>query len=425
LKDSQQYISSKECGGGGQQEFRRNYEAERNTILQLRRELGESQEQCTHLQQQLDLLHDERRREVTHKNTEIQRQNSTIGRLEQQRYQMVEDYHELESSLETLRQENNRLCQDLSTKSRLLEKLQERKESVTNIHLRWREGPDAPVNLRCEPDAVVDRDIMYFKYFWGKSIYSYNSIHNTWISLPDCPVSSFSMAIVDDFLTIIGGKNSDLAPVNELHTYRGKKWTLLLPHMQIKRYWTTSKTWDSFLIVMGGEGEDRRVLKTVEVLNLDTKQWSFASGLLRPIDSATGAVCGDHLYVGGGSHAETARYVMVCSLPKLLENVEEMANDGLERIWNQIDDFPYKKTTLVSSKGHIFAIGGKDGSKRPTSAVYVFNALSKQWEKAGEMTVARSSCYGVTYSDDEIMIVGGIDENSEPLKLMEIAQITS
>lgn len=428
LKGSQQYISSRESSDGGQQELCRNRGAERNTILQLERDLEDSREECTHLQRQLDLSHDEHRREVTHKNTVIERQNSTISRLEQQRYQSAQDYHKLESSLETLRQENDRLCRELSIKSRLLEELQERKESVTNIKLKWREGPDASTGLRNEPDAVVDSDIIYFKYFWGKSIYSFNSIHNTWVVLPDCPVSSFSMAILNSFLTVIGGKNSDYAPVNKLYTYGNKKWTIVLPNMQLKRYWTISKTWESFLIVMGGEGEGRRTLNAVEVLDLDTSQWSFAVSLLRPIDSATAVVCGDHLYIGGGSHQETARYAMVCSLPKLLENAKEIAaNDSLDstRIWNQIDDFPHKKTTLVSSKGHIFAIGGKDDSEKPTSAVYVFNALGKQWERVGEMTVARSSCYVVAYSSDEIMVVGGLSENSEALKLMEIAQIFS
>lgn len=51
-------------------------------------------------------------------------------------------------------------------------------------------------------------------------------------------------------------------------------------------------------------------------------------------------------------------------------------------VWNQIDNFPHTKSTLVSAGNYLFAIGGKDGSGKPTSSVYIFNALGKKWELA-------------------------------------------
>lgn len=349
LKEEEQYTNSGSEQDSSCDVVSQSHETERNTIQQLERELERSQTQCQYLQQQLDSLRSEHRREITSKNTEIQEQRIRVATFEQQRRQWEQEYQELESSLEALRDENSRLYQDLSLKDRLLE---ERKENVTSVKFEWREGSNACVCLRREPDAVVDGDMIYFKYFWGISIFAYNRIHSSWVELPNCPVSSFSMAVLNNLLSIIGGKTTDLVPVSKLFTYCDKKWMSDFPNMQIERYWTISKTWESFLIVMGGEGKGRRVLNTVEVLDVNTGQWSFATSLLRPIDSATAAICGDHLYIGGGSHPETARYVAVCSLPRLLQDVKEglPKNGGgfsQESIWNRVSMTSHTKKVLL------------------------------------------------------------------------------
>ena len=344
---------------------------------------------------------------------------------------LEETLHLKEVTIEELERVKQTLYHELLLKNSLLEQLQGTKNSLANIQLTWKEGPKASIKLRREPDAVLDGDIIYFKYFWGINIYSFNLADQSWVNLPTCPVSSFSMAVLDGLITIIGGKSTDLAAVSTLYSYSGEEWVQKYPHMHVERYWTMSTKCETSLIVMGGEGKDRRVLSTVEVLDLETQQWSFASNLPRPMDSATSAICGNHLYVGGGSHPDTARYVAMCSLPQLLgdlhkEQLSVSASLSRKEVWCQIDDFPYLKTSLTSVGGYLFTLGGKDEANEATPAVYVFNDLSKKWEKVSEMTHARSSCFAVSLPSNEIMVVGGINESvAETGKLVEIATLVT
>ena len=444
LKEWPVYMESKELNTDqNQSEVERDMqrEADRNTIQRLEREFNTSRVQCQQLREELDSMRGSYRREITLKNNQLQQQHSRIASLEQQRHQKVQECEQkdielqrvksncdyLQSQLdvseeavllrdieiEALGKKINELHQELYLKTSLLEQFQHKTEELAHIELQWRKGNDACIELRREPDAVINGNTIFFKYFWGKSIFSYNTDHQSWTEFPGCPVSSFSMAVLDNLLTVIGGKNADYAPVATLYSYSGKKWVQLFPRMKVERYWTISNTCDSFLIVMGGEGSNRQVLNTVEVLDIGTQQWSFASSLPRPMDSATSAICGDHLYIGGGSQPETARYATVCSLPELIH--------GQKRVWNIIDDLPYLKTSLISVDNYLLAVGGKDELNQPTSAVYAFNGLGKKWEKVSEMTTARSSCFAVTLPNNEIMVVGGINEDVDVRKSVEFA----
>ena len=326
LKEDPAYIESKETNVCHNEVVDESRERDRNTIRRLERELSASRLRCDHLQEQLDMLHGNHRQEITRKNNQLEEQHSRIALVEQERYRsaqeceqkdlelsrvkrtcehlqtevtlLEETLHIKEHIIDDLEREKCTMHQELALKSSLLEELQGRKESITKLKLTWRKAPEACTKLRREPDAVLDGDIIYFKYFWGINIFAFNIVHQTWVDLPNCPVSSFSMAVLDGSVTIIGGKSTDLAPVSTLYSYSGKKWIQKFPNMHVERYWSMSSMCETFLVVMGGEGRDRRVLSTVEVLDMDTLQWSFASNLPRPMDSAASAICGDHLYVG-------------------------------------------------------------------------------------------------------------------------------
>ncbi len=446
LKEEAEYIESR--GKSGHESHHQRVETSRNTIQLLEQELQESKTSCSHLQKQLDSFQSSHRREITHKNNQIQQQHTRIASVEQQHHQKVQECHQKDheisqlndmckdlkvqlhyfeqtlsckdSTIESLQKQNNELRQDLSQKTHHLAEIQEKRECLASIKLVWRESCDAHTHMRREPDAVIHEDTIYFKNFWGKNVFTYNITHKSWTELPSCPVSSFSMAVLDNKITVIGGKSTDLTPVSTLLSY-SKKWVSAFPNMRVERYWTISVKHKSFLIVMGGEGRDKRVLNTVEVLDLNTHQWSFAPDLPRPMDSATAAICGDHLYLGGGSHSGTSRFITACSLPTLLQGTSQ------HDTWHQIEDLPHRKTTLVSSHDYLFSVGGKDDFNQPTSSVYVYNLVGKRWEMISKMICARSSCYAVLLPiNSEIMVVGGINSVVEPegaMKSVEIAQI--
>ena len=74
------------------------------------------------------------------------------------------------------------------------------------------------------------------------------------------------------------------------------------------------------MVVAGGYGEEITILSTVEVMDTDTLQWSTASSLPYPLSDATATVCGDRVYLVGGSDQcwKSAKSAFTCSVSDLL-----------------------------------------------------------------------------------------------------------
>ena len=69
--------------------------------------------------------------------------------------------------------------------------------------------------------------------------------------------------------------------------------------MKEKHKQVTAICYKSHLIAAGGRGENGQS-RTIEVLNLITKQWSTVACLPRAVFPASGCISGDSLYILGG-----------------------------------------------------------------------------------------------------------------------------
>ncbi|MCG8622751.1 MAG: protein kinase, partial [Proteobacteria bacterium] len=138
------------------------------------------------------------------------------------------------------------------------------------IKLAWRKGKKAPFKYRRLCDAVVDGSKVYFQID-DYRLYTYNVSDNSWSYLPNCPFFSFSLAILNGQLTTIGGDPL----TNKLMSFTDEcKWIEKFPPMPTKRMFTTAVCTGTVLLIAGGVGENLKILATVEVLNLETSQWS-------------------------------------------------------------------------------------------------------------------------------------------------------
>ena len=78
-----------------------------------------------------------------------------------------------------------------------------------------------------------------------------------------------------------------------------KKWSEIFPPMPTPGQTATCVTTEPALVVAGGLADGGR-LDTVEVMNIDTKQWTTVSPLPQELTSLSATVCGDTLYLAGG-----------------------------------------------------------------------------------------------------------------------------
>ena len=276
--------------------------------------------------------------------------------------------------------------------------------------------------------TVVYGNTAYFTPTRSVRVYSYQNIPGKqWSRLPDNPNGNSSIAVIDGLLTSVGGKNSG-GPTNILLSLTGegesKQWCEVFPPMPTPRSSTACITTKNVLVVAGGyTGGD---LATMEVMDMNTKQWTTICPLPQKQSSLSGIVFGDTLYLAGGiTEGLWSKSVFTCSLSDLWqpETVGSRIRQTLTRsnIWKEISCLPVRASTLTSFDGHLLAVGGNSDSwnpttdvyrhllalPNPTSIVYRYDSHTDSWHVISQMKNKRSRCFSVTLPENQLIVVGG------------------
>ncbi len=305
-----------------------------------------------------------------------------------------------------------------------------RVRELENLNLAWRKCPDAPQPLErgsAQPlergSAVVDPDrhIAYFSS--GASVYAYEWQKEEWSKLPDSPWWYHTLAVVNGLLTAVGGgqfgshTNSLLSLVGEGSK---RKWEKHFPPMLTKRGSTVVVYSGKHLVVIGGVGDNGKV-RTVEVMNTETREWFTASSLPFAPTSATVTIVGDNIYLVGGTGM--TRLVLTCSLTALLQSCQPQPQTP--SLWHRVADSPVYLSTCVSLDGKLVAVGGCDSDMNSTDAVYTYNPPTDSWKVISYMNTARRRCLTAVLPGDRLMVVGGYTTNSLGSKcaVVEIATL--
>ena len=301
-------------------------------------------------------------------------------------------------------------------------------EGPMSLRLIWREGHKIPREISKGCDPVVRNNVVYFKPASNVEIYAYDTSNHQWSQLPSCVYKCCSLAVVKNQLTTIGGCQHPDNYSNELFSLTGEalghdrgtcSWTKEFPPMKTRRCNTTTLCTEAFLIVAGGVTTDRKVLKTVEVMNLDTREWSVAADIPSPLYGASLVVNEDRLYMAGGSDkdGEAVQTIYRCSLINLLPRVHgrQPSKRGLKKVWKsrKIANIPVTDTTCILVQGRLLTIGGMNWNGRTTDAVHVYDPLKRRWITVSHMSLPRSECF-VAYlpEKNEILVAGGYTEKS-------------
>ena len=340
----------------------------------------------------------------------LQHKDKTISDLQQ-----TISHHERKREIQQLKQ------QDIasSIQPQVTEEKTQTATAVSVAHryiseMTWREGKKAPETMR-RGAAVVDGNTAYFRPANTFRVYSYQNIlgNEQWSRLPDNPNGGFSLAVIDGLLTSVGGWNSR-GTTNTLLSLTGecerKQWSEVFPPMHTPRRLTSCITTEKALVVAGGTaGGD---LATVEVMDINTKQWTTVCPLPQKQHSSSIIVCGDSLYLAG-SHIGYSRTksVFTCSLPDLWqpETLGSRIRQTHTRsnVWKEISSLPVTHSTLASFGGHLLAISGINDSLTPTTDVYRYDSHTDSWHVISQMKNKRWLCFAATLPEDQLIVVGG------------------
>ena len=287
----------------------------------------------------------------------------------------------------------------------------------------WRECKRSPCPMaRATDNAAVGCRSVYFRLSGCRQVFAYTTTNRSWIQLPDCPFEYCSLACISNLVTTVGGFRDGCT--DQLFSLTGegsgRRWTREFPPMPTKRSHTAALCNQVVLVVAGGRAEGQNVLRTIEVMDVDTYQWSIAADLPLPLHLSLATVCDDRLYISGGrdENRHSSRSVFTCSLSSFLqtckpvlslEESESAQQPSADHpgLWNRISDLPVTESTCVSIGGQLLAIGGMDSDNKPTTNILVHNQAANAWEIVGEMSTARSWCFAAVLPEGKLMVVGG------------------
>ena len=306
--------------------------------------------------------------------------------------------------------------------------------------LRWREAKKAPCGMTKTLNAIVGGDMVYLEN-GSRTISAYKSTDETWDQLPKCETEWCSLAVVNNLLTTIGGESRGHKVTNQLFSLTGegrsKTWREVFQSMPTKRSSSVAVCTGQALIVAGGLDQNWKRLRTVEVMDIDTKEWSSAPDLPEPLSGASITICHNRIYIiGGWSGGAATKSVYTCTLTDLflscwsrslgerLAQSLSLTSPARSNIWNKVD-LPVGGSTCVTLHGRLLAIGGYDFKATPTSDVHIYHPTSNTWEVISKMKISRWRCFAAVLPTNELMVVGGCTTSSYSSKTdsVEIATV--
>ena len=277
--------------------------------------------------------------------------------------------------------------------------------------MRWKEGRNAPHAMH-RGAAVVHGNTAYFRPGGSKKVYSYQNIlgQERWSELPNNPYLNCGLAIIDSFVTSVGGWNS--GHTNTLLSFRGQDvWSESFPPMLTSRSHVACVSTEMALVVAGGRTMGG-ITDTVEVMRISTKHWTIVMPLPRRCSLLSTALCGPILYLAGGDMGSlsASKSVLSCFLPALLDDKEPESGTQAKslvknNVWKEISSLPVTQSTLISFGGHILAIGGRDDSDEPTSNIYRYDFNTDSWTVSCRMIKKQTSCLVVALPEGHLTVV--------------------
>ena len=222
---------------------------------------------------------------------------------------------------------------------------------------------------------------------------------------------------------------------------QSQKWEEFLTPMPTGRYRLSVATTQSAIVASGGSYSirDRKDVPcaTVEVYSSETSQWHTADPLPVPCAGMTSVTIADIWYqLGGGGgdknilvrpHTDSKDLTTVLYAP-LTTLIQKPTHQSASHIslWKNLPDTPLVRSAAASLSGNLLAVGGRDVGTPSSPALYVFLSLTNSWVRAttGDLPEPRYLCTAVQLSSNQLLVVGGTDNQGNYTKTVFLGSIT-
>ena len=284
------------------------------------------------------------------------------------------------------------------------------------LKLKWERGKDLPFGTSGWARVAVLKEKVYIGGGFALSdkerqtVIIYDPHHNLCETLPPYSCKFFSMAVVNNQLVLVGGRDVRTGKAtNKLGVWNGQ-WTHPLPPMTTPCYSPSVVTHNNrWLVVMGGrgDGEGGAELSCVEILDTsESSQWYSAAQLPHPCHQVLPASIGNMCYLSGGygRGVSSKKVLSVCLDTLITQAISQPTGASALQTsspWQALPDTPLDWSTALAFNGALLAVGGGED-------IYHYQPSNKRWIKAGELPIGRRACTCTVLPSGEVFVAGGV-----------------
>ena len=247
-------------------------------------------------------------------------------------------------------------------------------------------------------------------------VYCYDTRTDQWKQLPRPGHRLGVIHMVDDKLTVFGGRDPTTDEFhNKVTTYSSKtnSWYSHFPNMLYNRHKPGVVTSHDYVIVMGGKSSPDTVLDNMEVMNYHHLQWREVSVHLPvPMWAIKPTISGDHITIVGYTTA-AGSYTGCYHIPTeelILSFDQSLSPSAVPVQWKELSATTHYETTTIPYSNPAVIIGGHVHSNQGgvvTSDVSLYDIHKNSWRKANSLTSARSNVGVALLNSHTIIVIGG------------------
>ncbi len=285
--------------------------------------------------------------------------------------------------------------------------------------------PDLPIATFSATALVIARNV----YICGgvcpdvasaRVVQVYDLDKATWTKLPPAPQYHSEAAAINNQLVLIGGREASSRTItNMVSTWTGQGWQQDIPAMPTKRFRPGVTTYNTYLMVAGGQAEDdQTLLCSIDVMDTTTRQWYSPANLHipRPMYDMQITVSATHICVASASIAYDATTKTattsnsVWELPVSTLSKVLVGEDSGPHQWTEIAPTPHYCSALLQDTAHPLAVGGYNDSYKSTTDIAVYDRHSNKWSTVGQLLEPRTWCTAVSLSRRSFLVCGGASD---------------
>ena len=284
--------------------------------------------------------------------------------------------------------------------------------------LTWEKCADLPSPMY-SASAVLHKENIYVMAGGAPQnetrdyVFSYNISNNKWSRLPPPGHYYAILQIINDQLTVIGGRDNDTDEVtNKVSTFNNNtnKWTRYYPDLMKPRNKPGVVTHEDHVIVLGGAIDVGVYSDDIEVLNwTQPLHWMKSNiKLPQPMRSPSLTISHNQLYIVGYS-TTGRRPSRAYQLPinSIISSIGQPPTSGQSDNWSTLPKAPHYNTALLPQSYPPVIIGGTDVQCVPTSDVAILDLTKNTWNKVASLSIPRDCVAVVAINHDSILIIGG------------------